>query len=144
MSVFSIDNSLCRVALVLLICPAALGGCGGLNGAAVSATQPGMTAGLASTPAPAPDAAPIPTVQPGDSHLSCEAISEQMSAMDQIAAEKVDTGVTPVSIIPIIGDIATLADINAHAQRLQAQANRKNQAYQRKQYLVQLSGRLGC
>ncbi len=125
---------------MMLAASLATSGCAGVGTTAVSALPNAMeSTGPAANPGQ-----PIATAQPGDSNLSCPALTAEMAQMDQIAAEKVDTGVSAVSFIPVVGSLVSLASINSHANALQDQANLKNQAYQRKQYLLQLFAQKGC
>ena len=94
--------------------------------------------GITSCTAPPPPLPTIATVQPGDSQLSCADVSSQMGQMDQIMAQKADTGVSALTFVPIVGEVATLSNINSHTAKLEDQATQKSQAMQRKQRLVQL------
>ncbi len=128
------------VTTTILVASLATSGCASVGAAALSAI-PTAAATTGAGPSPAQS---IATAQPGDSGLSCQDLTAQMAQMDQIAAQRADTGVSAVNFIPVVGDIVSLASINTHANALQDQANLKNQAYQRKQYLLQLYTRKAC
>jgi hypothetical protein len=128
------------ITATVLVASLATSGCASVGAAALSAI-PTAAATTGAGPGPAQS---IATAQPGDSGLSCQDLTAQMAQMDQIAAQRADTGVSAVNFIPVVGDIVSLASINTHANALQDQANLKNQAYQRKQYLLQLYTRKAC
>lgn len=128
----------------------------------------GGCAAMPSSHSSEPVPAAIQTVQLGDNNLTCEELSSQIADMDRLAAapsaggtgaaQQAATGVatqaatrvalsTGAAAIPFVGGLISAgmsAANRPNVENLQAAANQRMQAMQRKQYLTQIFASKKC